>query len=130
MVVESFFRTYHYSMWERAIIRVLRCGPIPNHIAFIMDGSRRWAKAVGKQDCFGQSLVYDRLSYMYHLCQTLGVSVVTVYAFSIENFKRSQKEVDFLMAMFEAIFEKVNEEIEEFKRKQVCLRVYGKVSRN
>ena len=85
-----------------SIFRVLRVGPIPNHIAFVMDGNRRYAKkkklleldgaAAGGHDAGILALV---LICMY--CYELGVKYVTAYAFSIDNFKRKSEEVQRLM---------------------------------
>ncbi|XVF54617.1 hypothetical protein PTKIN_Ptkin05aG0196100 [Pterospermum kingtungense] len=96
----------------RCLFRVLRVGPIPNHIAFIMDGNRRYAKKKKQlQQQLDGSAAADTghdagflalvLVLMY--CYELGVKYVTAYAFSIDNFKRKPEEVQGLMEMMVAI---------------------------
>mmetsp|Transcript_65718 Transcript_65718/g.161806 ORF Transcript_65718/g.161806 Transcript_65718/m.161806 type:complete len:440 (+) Transcript_65718:251-1570(+) len=78
---------------------VLRCGPIPIHVAFIMDGNRRWAEKRNLDRKAGHTFGFSQLKDCLKWCLDLGVTVVTVYAFSIENFKRPQSEVDSLMCL-------------------------------
>jgi hypothetical protein len=67
---------------------VMRAGPVPRHVAFIMDGNRRWAKTNGLKTHSGHTAGYEAMCAVLEHCKDLGVEVVTVYAFSIENFKR------------------------------------------
>eukprot|EP00126_Sphaerothecum_destruens_P002008 Sdes_comp15456_c0_seq1m4354 len=80
-------------------INIVKCGPIPKHIAFIMDGNRRYAKQMHVETCTGHSLGYYKLEETLNWCLQLGVKSVTVYAFSLENFNRNQAEVDGLMKL-------------------------------
>lgn len=88
------------SFIRKCIFGVLRVGPIPNHIAFIMDGNRWYAKkqkladgAAGRHDAG-----FWALTVMLLYCRELGVKYVTAYFFSIDNFKRKPEEVESLMA--------------------------------
>lgn len=86
--------------------RVLR-GNIPQHIAMIMDGNGRWAKRMGMPRTFGHKKGSENLKDMAILCNEIGVKVLSVYAFSTENWKRPKEEVDYLMdlpAEFEETF--------------------------
>ncbi|WAR06858.1 DHDDS-like protein [Mya arenaria] len=78
---------------------ILKCGPIPNHVAFIMDGNRRFAKKNSMESAEGHLKGFDKLAETLEWCLHLGIKEVTVYAFSIENFKRSRDEVDCLMEL-------------------------------
>lgn len=71
---------------------------IPNHIAFILDGNGRWAKYKGKPRTFGHNEGAKNIGKIVKECNELGVKCVTVYAFSTENWKRPQAEVDYLMS--------------------------------
>jgi ditrans,polycis-polyprenyl diphosphate synthase len=79
------------------LIGSLKCGPIPEHIAFVMDGNRRWARRSKVETVEGHNMGFEALARILEVCYKSGVRVVTVYAFSIENFKRSKYEVDGLM---------------------------------
>ena len=67
------------------------------HIAFIMDGNGRWAKAQGKSRQEGHKAGFDNLVALLKECKALGLESATCYAFSTENWKRPQGEIDFLM---------------------------------
>lgn len=85
-------------LWAvKCLFMVLSVGPIPTHIAFIMDGNRRYAKKLNSAVGFGHKAGYWTLMTMVALCSELGVKYVTAYAFSIDNFKRQPEEVSFLM---------------------------------
>ena len=67
------------------------------HIAFIMDGNGRWAKAQGKSRQEGHKAGFDNLIEILKECKKIGLTSATCYAFSTENWKRPQAEVEFLM---------------------------------
>lgn len=79
---------------------------IPNHIAIIMDGNGRWAKKRGLSRSMGHQEGYKTLKKIAKYILNKGVNILTVYAFSTENFKRSKDEVDFLMNLFIKGFKK------------------------
>ncbi|EED24365.1 prenyltransferase, putative [Talaromyces stipitatus ATCC 10500] len=81
------------------LLGALRQGPIPQHIAFVMDGNRRFARSHGIETIEGHHLGFEALARILEVCYKSGVKVVTIYAFSIENFNRSQFEVNGLMDM-------------------------------
>ena len=74
-------------------------GPIPEHIAIIMDGNRRWAKQKGLSAAYGHWKGSEVVSDLIPFASKLGVKVLTLYTFSTENWGRSQKEVDQLMRL-------------------------------
>jgi len=86
---------------QRILLAALASGPIPNHIAFIMDGNRRYAGKQGKPVHEGHYAGFSTLRRVLEVCLRLGVRSVTVYAFSIDNFRRSPAEVDELMSLCE-----------------------------
>jgi undecaprenyl diphosphate synthase len=91
---------------------------IPNHVAIILDGNGRWAKERGLSRSEGHREGFTNLvNLSKHVFKT-GVKVLSVYAFSTENFKRSKDEVDFLMKLFE---DKFNEYAEKLKEQNVRL---------
>ncbi len=81
--------------------------PVPKHVAIIMDGNRRYAIEEGKEPLEGHLAGRDKLEDVLEWCVDLGIHILTVYAFSTENFKRSREEVDSLMALFEENFMRI-----------------------
>jgi undecaprenyl diphosphate synthase len=74
---------------------------IPAHIAIIMDGNGRWARSRGLPRTAGHSAGSETFRRIATHCQDLGVRYLTVYAFSTENWKRAESEVDAIMALLE-----------------------------
>ena len=74
---------------------------LPRHIAIIMDGNGRWAKQRGLPRKMGHAAGSETFRRIATYCKNLGVEYLTVYAFSTENWKRSQDEVQAIMALFE-----------------------------
>lgn len=77
---------------------------IPTHVAIILDGNGRWAKQRGLSRSKGHEVGFENLKKLGEYIFSKGVKVLSVYAFSTENFKRSKAEVDFLMNIFESKF--------------------------
>ncbi len=84
---------------------------IPHHVAIILDGNGRWAKERGLTRSEGHRVGFNNLlNLSKHVFKT-GVKVLSVYAFSTENFKRSKEEVSFLMNIFESKFREYADEL-------------------
>lgn len=79
---------------------------VPNHIAIILDGNGRWAKAKGMPRGYGHIKGCANLEQICYDIKDLGVKYLTVYAFSTENWKRSREEVDGLMKLFRSYLKK------------------------
>lgn len=116
------------SYLQRLAVNVIKCGPIPNHIAIIMDGNRRFASKLNTSRKEGHTKGFEKLAECLQWCLDLGVKEVTVYAFSIENFKRSQDEVDTLMQLAREKFRKLFEEKDKLMKEGICMRVIGNLS--
>lgn len=86
---------------------------IPKHLAIIMDGNGRWAKEKGKTRSMGHLEGSKNLERIANHAFTCGVKVLSVFAFSTENFKRSKEEVDYLMDLFVKMFQKKNNIFQE-----------------
>nr|XP_002734350.1 PREDICTED: dehydrodolichyl diphosphate synthase-like [Saccoglossus kowalevskii] len=106
---------------------VLKCGAIPKHVAFIMDGNRRFARKSSLERQEGHIKGFEKLTETLEWCLDLGITEVTVYAFSIENFKRSKEEVSGLMELARQKFEKLLEEKKMIQKYGVCIRVLGDI---
>ncbi|MEG6585918.1 isoprenyl transferase [Dendrosporobacter sp. 1207_IL3150] len=97
---------------------------IPQHVAVIMDGNGRWAQKQGLIRTFGHRAGVERLRDIVKAASRLGVKALTAYAFSTENWKRPDEEVNFLMSLFS---EYLDTEIEELHQNQVKIRFIGKI---
>ncbi|KIY69510.1 Di-trans-poly-cis-decaprenylcistransferase [Cylindrobasidium torrendii FP15055 ss-10] len=84
---------------HRLLLRVLAAGPVPRHVAFVMDGNRRYARINHKKVAQGHADGYQALRRVLEICLRLNIKCVSVYAFAIENFKRSPEEVQALMEL-------------------------------
>ncbi len=97
---------------------------IPEHIAIIMDGNGRWAKAQGKERLEGHWQGYRTLKNIVYDADALGVRYLTVYGFSSENWVRPENEVDGLMDL---MLRAMQSEIEELIESGVRVRVSGRL---
>lgn len=79
---------------------------IPQHIAFIMDGNRRWARSKKLPVIFGHRKGYSRIEEIVKHAKVKGIKHVTFWAFSTENWNREKKEVEDLMKVFREVFKK------------------------
>jgi len=103
---------------RRWFIWMIIAGPIPNHVAIIMDGNRRYAARRQMERTSGHQFGYSSLMHTLRDCYDLGVKCVSVYAFSIENFKRSKEEVATLMNLMQ-------EKLEALIQKESMVTEYG-----
>lgn len=95
---------------------------LPKHVAVIMDGNGRWAKAKKLSRSAGHRAGVDRLRGIIRLSSDLGITSLTLYAFSTENWKRPSDEVGTLMALLIEYFTK---EIDELFSNNVRIRIIG-----
>ncbi|RDX79207.1 Dehydrodolichyl diphosphate synthase 2, partial [Mucuna pruriens] len=99
---------------------------MPKHVAVIMDGNGRWAKLRGLPPSAGHQAGVQSLRRLVRLCCSWGIKVLTVFAFSTDNWVRPKVEVDFLMKLFERT---INSEIEVFKREGIRISAIGDLSK-
>lgn len=95
---------------------------LPKHVAFIMDGNRRWAKAHKLPVFKGYFVGQDRIEPLIDYAIELGVSHLTFWAFSTENWKREKREVEFLLNLFR---ENLAKKVDRFHQKNVRLNLIG-----
>lgn len=99
---------------------------IPNHVAIIMDGNRRWAHEKGLPTLVGHKKGYDKFREMGEACLERGIKILTVYAFSTENWNRSKKEINYLMNLLKNA---VTKHSKELHKKDIKLQILGRISR-
>ena len=98
---------------------------IPNHVAIIMDGNRRWAKKRGLPTSLGHSEGAKTLEKIADDCEDLGIKFLTVYAFSTENWKRSKEEVDYLMKL---LAKNIRDFDKRIKNRNIRFRLVGDIN--
>lgn len=89
---------------------------IPAHVAIIMDGNRRWADLKSKSPMSGHREGLERVIDTLEVCEELGVKILTLFAFSTENWKRSNEEIRELMKLFKFFFKR---EFKKLKKKNI-----------
>ncbi|KAI3725726.1 hypothetical protein L1987_65518 [Smallanthus sonchifolius] len=103
---------------RRLLFTFMSSGPIPQHIAFIMDGNRRFAKKWKLEEGAGHKAGFLALMSVLKYCYEVGVKYVTVYAFSLDNFNRRPDEVQYVMDI-------MHEKIEGFLKELDMVNRYG-----
>ena len=125
MIRSFFYNTFswlHTTLSEQlqsTLLAVIASGPIPQHVAFVMDGNRRYARSRHQEIFQGHAQGFEALrrvrddlrvdrkdvlkgyGQVLEICMRLNIHCVTVYAFAIENFKRTPEEVNALMSLAE-----------------------------
>ena len=98
---------------------------LPQHVAVIMDGNGRWAQRQGLPRIMGHKAGVDALKDLLHCCKDWGIKALTAYAFSTENWKRPQEEVEFLMNLFQRV---LRQELREMVEENVQIQFVGNLS--
>jgi len=99
---------------------------LPNHVAIIMDGNGRWAKKHRLSRIQGHEKGSDAVRAVVRTCREIGVSHLTLYAFSTENWQRPKNEVDALMTLLKKFLKSEQKEMQE---KNIRLNVMGQIER-
>ncbi|MDG1339183.1 MAG: polyprenyl diphosphate synthase [Paracoccaceae bacterium] len=94
----------------------------PRHVAVIMDGNGRWAQLRGRPRLFGHHAGAKRVREIVNVCPKLGIKYLTIFAFSTENWKRTQTEVSGLMKLFRRYIQR---EAQDLLREGVRVRFIG-----
>ncbi|GMK53941.1 hypothetical protein CspeluHIS016_0105270 [Cutaneotrichosporon spelunceum] len=88
-----------HALLTTLLLSVIALGPMPKHIGFVMDGNRRYARSHGQRIARGHEKGSESLKRTLRICLRLHIPIVSVYAFAIDNFRRSPEEVDTLMRL-------------------------------
>ncbi|MCC8156048.1 MAG: di-trans,poly-cis-decaprenylcistransferase [Oscillospiraceae bacterium] len=110
---------------ESRVLPEIDMAHLPQHIAIIMDGNGRWAKRRGLPRTAGHISGTKTFRTIAKYCQSIGIRYLTVYAFSTENWKRPQEEVDTIMRL---LGEKLEELIASMVEDKVRVKFFGDVS--
>ncbi|MFS8512311.1 MAG: isoprenyl transferase [Planifilum fulgidum] len=104
------------------LLSKVRRGPIPRHVAIIMDGNGRWAKKRGLPRVAGHREGMNTVREITRAADELGIEILTLYSFSTENWKRPREEVDYLMRLPQ---EFLHTDLDELVRRNVQVRMIG-----
>jgi ditrans,polycis-polyprenyl diphosphate synthase len=117
----------HYSWLQSFACNIIRygCTSRPRHIAIVMDGNRRFAQEHNYERARGHSLGADKLFNVCQWCYDLGINELSVYAFSLENLKRSQDEIDTLMNIARLKLNEIEKSLDKIHEQQICIRIIG-----
>ena len=113
-----------YAVYQRRLENQVKKGEVPNHLAVIMDGNRRYAESVGLLPHEGHLKGKNTLENLSEWCRSVGIKILTVYAFSLENFNRSEDELEKLMDLFEESFRNAGDDPRVHKN-EVRVRALG-----
>ena len=104
------------------LLREVNKSNIPNHVAIIMDGNGRWAKKIGKKRFFGHNSGVNSVRETIDAAINLGVKNLTLYVFSMENWKRPDAEIKALMYL---LFNSITDELDNLNKNNIKLNVIG-----
>lgn len=100
--------------------------PVPQHIAIIMDGNGRWAKQRHQPRFMGHRAGVKSVEAIVQHCAKIGVSVLSLFAFSSENWRRPNKEVTLLMELFALA---LKQQVKRLHKHNICLQIIGDISK-
>ncbi|QOJ79567.1 di-trans,poly-cis-decaprenylcistransferase [Infirmifilum lucidum] len=117
-----------YKIYERLLEREVKSGNIPNHVAFILDGNRRWATYRGLPPWLGHRYGAERAEEVLKWCYDLGVKTVTLYVLSTENLqRRSRSEVEEILSLLEEKIKQLKSS-RELEKRRVRVKFIGDLS--
>jgi tritrans,polycis-undecaprenyl-diphosphate synthase [geranylgeranyl-diphosphate specific] len=122
-MLKGIMRTF-YGGYERLLTQEVAAGPVPRHVAIIMDGNRRYARRSGRVSRFGHAKGADTTEKVIDWSWEIGVDHLTIYAFSTENFNRSADETETIFDLIGIKFDEMYED-ERTHNRRMKVRVIG-----
>lgn len=116
------------SQVKKVVGGIIRTGATPRHVGIIMDGNRRYAKNHKMELKEGHNMGFESMAAILELLYESGVECATVYAFSIENFKRLKYEVEWLMDLAKSKFRQMSENGEICEQYGIRIKILGNVA--
>ena len=114
-----------YWLYEKRLLKEVKGGPVPKHLGLILDGNRRYARALGLSPVKGHEFGVRKAYEVLEWCLEMGIKTVTVWVFSTDNFKRPPEEVEELMRLFVREAERMAED-HRILEHQVRVRFIGR----
>lgn len=116
-----------YGLYERRLFGSVIDQKMPNHIGFILDGNRRYASAIGLHKGMAHSKGADKTEEILDWCFETKIRIISLYAFSTENFNRQKEEVDSIMTLAENKFISIIES-DKIHKNEVKIKAIGDLS--
>lgn len=114
-----------YQAYEKRLLQQVKGGPVPKHMAIIMDGNRRFALELGLATVEGHEKGRLKLEEVLDWCLEVGIRILTLYAFSTENLRREDGEVQYLMKSFAENFRRAGDD-ERVHKHGIRIRAFGR----
>ncbi|MEM4713474.1 MAG: polyprenyl diphosphate synthase [Candidatus Bathyarchaeia archaeon] len=114
-----------YKLYEKWLWHQIKNHEKPEHIAIILDGNRRWASEKEMPPWLGHKEGAEKVEQLLEWCLRLNVKSITLYAFSTENFRRSQREIEEIMRIASEKLQKILTD-ERIHKNKVCVKVIGR----
>jgi len=111
-----------YSLYSKHLEKEIRNGDIPNHVALILDGNRRWAKRNWNLPKTGADAVENLLDW----CEEFDIKIITLYALSAENLKRKDEELEYLYELISSRLEKLLQD-PRIHRNEMRVKAIGRI---
>lgn len=111
--------------YEENMLESIKKSPLPTHVAVIMDGNRRFARELKMSANEGHEMGKKKLEEFLDWCFDIGIKIVTVYAFSTENFSRDSEEIEYLMHLYADSFNNIIKD-ERVIKNRIRIRIIGK----
>ena len=115
------------SEWKKHRMQFLSFHDVPNHIAFIMDGNRRFAQMRGKEKSWGHKMGVKTMETIIQWVYLTKIKQITVYAFSTENFNRDKAEIENIFEILEKTLKKISND-KKISQKKIRVRMVGDTS--
>lgn len=112
-------------MLDQGLLEQLDREKLPDHVAIIMDGNGRWAQSRSLPRIAGHRAGADAVDGVVTAGRELGIKALTLYSFSVENWRRPKTEIDMLMVVLE---EYIHKELERMKQEDIRFNVIGRIS--
>ena len=122
--MQALFEAIKSSDKDEALARAVDASRLPGHVAIIMDGNGRWAKRRGLPRVAGHSAGMRSVRVAIETCSQMGIRALTLYAFSVENWKRPRVEVEMLWRLLRTY---LRSELPDLMRNGVRLNVIGRI---
>ena len=126
--IKTVLKNFIYSFYQKRLETQSKNWQIPYHVGIVLDGNRRYAKGQGLSDIIrGHYDGADKLEDVLNWCDEFGIKIVTIWVFSLDNFKREQSEVMDILTLIE---EKIRDMIVDHKvhKNQIRIRSMGRIN--
>lgn len=107
-IMDFMFKPFYWA-YKKKLWRQIKTQKMPNHIGIILDGNRRYARERDMPPWYGHKVGAQKIEQVLAYCFELGIRVVTLYAFSTENFNRSSEEVEKIMEIAKVKFKELTD---------------------